>query len=151
MENLGIQPSEFELAELKDINSFTITLGLWKACVSINTVSQCSSLRTGVLPSAQNAQMLSARSFITIACILSGFAATCVIACLLVKEDSNGILVKLAKILSVVALVGGIIGVAAGINFTIPNSLLRINVASILGIIALVFNLVGAVVVLLIK
>jgi hypothetical protein len=95
--------------------------------------------------------MQTARAFITIACILSAVTTACVVGCAFVKEDSNGILIRLAKVLSFVTLVGGIIGVAVGISHAIPHSLVRISVAAILGIIALVFNLASAIVVLLIK
>jgi hypothetical protein len=56
-----------------------------------------------------------------------------------------------AKVLPFATLVGGIIGVAVSISFTFPISLGQISVASILAIIALLFNLAGAIAVLMIK
>jgi hypothetical protein len=148
---IGLAISDLNEQELADIKSMTIAYGLWQYCGSVNSMSACVSMDSVVLPSNINAQMLAARAFITIACILSGIATVCVVVCGFVKEDSSGILVRLAKVLPFATLVGGIIGVAVGIVYAIPSSVLRIGVASILGIIALVFNLIGAIVVLFIK
>ena len=54
-------------------------------------------------------------------------------------------LIKTVKLLSFTTLVGGIIGVAVGITFAMPDGRFQIAVASIISIVALVFNLLGAI------
>jgi hypothetical protein len=56
----------------------------------------------------------------------------------------------LGKVLSIGSLIAGIIGVALGISF-IKRATFDIGVSSILGIIAIVFNLGGAIATLIIE
>jgi hypothetical protein len=124
------------------------TLGLWSVCGPLNGISECGTL-IGVV-SDMHAKMMSARAFVTISCILSSLSVIFILSIILVKEDLKRTMAILAKVLSIGSLIAGIIGVALGISFIIGMKF-NIGVSSILGIIASVFNLGGAIATLIIK
>jgi hypothetical protein len=97
-----------------------------------------------------HAKMMSARSFVTISCILSSLSVVFILSIILVKEDLKRTMAILGKVISIGSLIGRIIGVALGISF-IKEATFNIGVSSILAIIAVVFNLGGAIAILIIK
>ena len=88
--------------------------------------------------------MLAARAFVTIACIMSAVSAPCLFAYLLQSADSNRIMSMISKILPFVSLIAGIIGVAVGIAFVTYQDHFKVHAAAIVGIVAVVINLAGA-------
>jgi hypothetical protein len=87
----------------------------------------------------------------TIACILSALSALCILACGFVVTSSDKILILVAKALPLVTLVAGIIGVAVGISAVSTGGPGSLGVAAILGIIAVIINLAGGIVAILIQ
>ena len=78
------------------------------------------------------------------ACILSAFAAICLFTRVVESLGSNTIVSLISKGLPVLSLISGIIGVALGISFATFGTL-KIGGAAIVAIVALIVNLVGAV------
>jgi hypothetical protein len=93
--------------------------------------------------------MTIARVFVTISCILLSFSILSILSILLVQEDSKRILALLTKVLSIGSFIAGIVGLALGIAFVMNHNELgikyKIGVSSILAIIAVIFNLGGAI------
>ena len=135
-----IIPNESELGE-----GMTVTIGLWRCCFSMDGESVCEGWPMKNLLRSALLKIQSARAFITIACILSAFTTLCSLACAFIEGNSRKMLIKTVKLLSFTTLVGGIIGVAVGITFAMPDGRFQIAVASIISIVALVFNLLGAI------
>ena len=91
------------------------------------------------------------RAFVTLACIFSGLAALCMLACALISTDLSKTLTLLGKILSFITVGVGIIGVAVGISAVSTGGEGSLGVAAILGIIAVIINIAGAIVSMLIQ
>ncbi|CAF0891117.1 unnamed protein product [Adineta steineri] len=100
-------------------------------------------------------KILAARAFITLACIISGICGTLsVIYCAISGERSARPLILTKKCLAVACLIMGIIAIAIGISATMTaqNGIkLRLGVAAILGIVGVGINLIGTVIILLVK
>jgi hypothetical protein len=97
-------------------------------------------------------KMLTARAFILNACVLSSFGSLCIVLCTLVNPNYKRLLIILAKIVSFIGLMLGIVGVSVGISFVLTDDTQwKLGVASILSIIALVFNLIGVIASIIIK
>ena len=131
------------------------TFGLWQGCASTSIAKVCldicpvTSYDSGPCP-----KTIAARAFVTLACILSGISALCLFACAVTGDNTNRTLLLAGKGLVFVCLVMGIIGVAVGISGAIDigaANKLDVGAAAIIGIVALIFNLGGAIVSLLIK
>ena len=122
--------------------------GLWRACRLIYDQWVCGNLicadPTGAGASIC-AKMYAARTFVTLACIFSILSAICLLARLVEKIGSNRVLGLLVKGLPVLSLLMGIIGVPIGIVFIVKDAEFQIAAGSILAIVALVINLIGAV------
>ena len=100
---------------------------------------------------------MAARAFVTISCILWAFTILSILSMLSIEKNFKRHVSLVAKGLAIACLTSGIIGVALGIHFSVEilNLLAaelgiqglksKISVSSILAIIALVFNLAGAV------
>ncbi len=104
-------------------------------------------------------KMVAARLFITMASILSTLSILSIISILLVDANSKQRMALTTKFLSIGSLVVGIISLGLGINYVItlidgetdPTEKVQIYTASILAILAVVFNLIGAIATLMIK
>ncbi len=100
-------------------------------------------------------KILSARAFLTLACILSGIATTAsIISCAVTGDTTPRLLLLTTKILAFACLLTGIIGVALGVNATMTAASdikLRLGDAAIIGIVGIGINLIGAIATLLVK
>ncbi len=125
----------------------TTTVGLWGRCITTDGQLECAD---GFLTTPNRyAMIISARVFVTIACILSSFSILSILLILLVKPDSKRILTLLTKVFTIGSLIAGILGVAIAIIFVLKDDQSKlafvIGVSGILGIIAVVFNLAGTI------
>ncbi|CAF4271399.1 unnamed protein product, partial [Rotaria sordida] len=91
--------------------------------------------------------MYVARTFVTVACIEAALAAVCAV---LGGLGRPGGYKTAAKILAIVTLFVGIVGVGVGISFTNGGGA-TMDAGAIMGIIALVLNLVGSILAFLIQ
>lgn len=134
-----------------DVGNVESNTGLWRACVSIGDERICSNLRSTCSGLSGDdlgfcSKMLASRAFLTIACIISGLSALCLIAYALISTDSNQAITLLSKIIPLVSFVAGLIGIAVGIAFiTDPLLKFKLSAAAIVGIIAVVINAIGAI------
>ncbi len=100
--------------------------------------------------------LVAARVFLILSCILSSFTVL-ILSILLISENFKRTILKFGKFFSFVSLIGGALGMAFGITFALAkdaftnNIHLNIGVSSILVIIAVVFNICGAILTLIIK
>ena len=126
-----------------------VQLGLWRFCQQQQGQSICIAFDCNTdttKDSALCSKMQAARAFVTMACILSAFAAICLFTRVVESLGSNTIVSLISKALPILSLISGIIGVALGISFATSATLnLKIGGAAIVAIIALIVNLVGAV------
>lgn len=98
--------------------------------------------------------MIVARAFVTIACILSALSVLCLVAWTVIRTELNRIVLIVGKVLPLVSLIAGIIGVAVGIAFIVqsPSEILfKISDAAVLGITAVAGNIIGAILALMIR
>ncbi|CAF1482332.1 unnamed protein product [Adineta steineri] len=136
---------------------YTNSYGLWQYCSTVSGSTTCANINC---PSATDDngycnRLMASRAFMTIACILSGIAAICLLICAFIDEKISRILLLAAKVLAFVCVIMGIIGVATGgsaiqVYFQNTNQL-NFSTGFALGIVAIVINLVGAIVSLFIK
>ncbi|CAF1069151.1 unnamed protein product [Adineta steineri] len=135
----------------------TDTYGLWQACRTYSTTSTCANINC---PASGNdngycGRLMAGRAFMTLACIFSGIAAICLLVCAFADEKISRILTIAGKVLAIVCVIMGIIGVATGgsaqqvlwqgtnqLNFTAGFGL---------GIVAIIINIVGFIVSLFVK
>ncbi len=134
----------------------TSTVGLWRVCGPIDKEGRGGSVCGDIikLPTDIYGKMMGARAFVTICCIISSLSVVSILLILFVEENLKGKMSILAKALAFASLVGGIIGVAVGMAFAmkiVGSKADNIGVSSILGIIAIVFNLAGAITTFIIK
>ena len=139
-----------------DLVSIKFSVGLWRSCVSVPDNKVCvngpdpsiCSLITGETADVCH-KMIAARAFITIACIISGISAVCFFARTLETINQNKMVIMTSMGLAIGSFVAGVIGLALGITATTATGSLpvkvSINAAAILAIIAVVINLIGAV------
>ncbi|CAF3992774.1 unnamed protein product [Adineta steineri] len=131
--------------------SYTSTYGLWKICASSLSVTECVPVKcsTAIGDSSFCSRILAGRAFMTLACILSGITSICLFICAFIDEKTSRILLLIAKALAFICLIMGIISVAAGGSTiqTLSQDGVKCNLsaASILGIIAIIINLVGVI------
>ncbi len=134
------------------------TIGLWRTCSPITNLGQvCVSV--GCPPSEGDtgsfcSKILAARAFVTLACIMSGISTLLLFISVATSDNAKQILLMAAKGLAFACLVMGIIGVAVAINGTTETALetkLDWGASAIIGIIAIVLNLCGAIATVLIK
>ncbi|CAF1415076.1 unnamed protein product [Adineta steineri] len=135
----------------------TAAYGLWQICGSGPGVKECVSIKCPAAAGDSSfcSKILAGRAFITLACILSGIAAICLLLCAFTDVGKNRILLLITKALAFVCLIMGIIGVATGASTiqTMGEGIVKfkLGVASIIGIITIIINLVGAVASVFIK
>ncbi|UJR18996.1 hypothetical protein I4U23_022126 [Adineta vaga] len=145
--------------------SLSNEIGLWRACakgsIDNSAASKCGTFNANA--SDMKSNIMAARAFVTISCILWALAILSILSILFLDESLKSHISSAAKGLAIACLISGIIGVALGIHFAMEelNQLAdaanlkdirsKMNVSSILAIIALVFNLAGAVATFFIK
>lgn len=135
----------------------SINQGLWRGCQNTADGSLClsttSSCPSGLPPSILSIchKMIAAKAFMTFACLLSVFSVLCIFSNLTDNTNSNSMTIMACRILPGVCVVSGIIGVALGIAYINDQEVLSIGAAAILGIVAIVLNLGGAALTILIR
>ncbi|CAF3117039.1 unnamed protein product [Rotaria sp. Silwood2] len=136
--------------------STEITTGLWRICSSAPNIKTCVAISC---PSESDetsfcSKILTARAFVTLACILSGISAICLVVYAIQGDKTPRILLLATKGLVFACLIMGIIGVAVGINATVSgDSLIKLDfgAAAIIGIVAIIINFIGAIITALIR
>jgi len=134
-------------------------IGLWRTCTSPPNLGQrCVDIKCPLEGVTTNAcsQILAARAFVTLACIMSGFSALLLFASVATADNIRRILLIAGKGLAFTYLIMGIIGIAVGINVTTDTkgefgTQLSWGASAIIGVIAIVLNFCGAIVSVLIK
>ena len=126
------------------------TTGLWKSCMIASGHTECDDY-TCSSGNSSCGKILAARAFVTIACILSIISAVSLFVSLVASDRLRSMLLLVGKLLAWICLIAGIIGVAIGIDTLTRYESERVpwGASSIIGVIALVVNAVGAVVSLL--
>ncbi|CAF1631779.1 unnamed protein product [Adineta ricciae] len=147
-----LSKAQFDLAES--------SIGLWRVCLTVFGVHTCSdhvSSCESIKGEHANVchKMLAARAFMTLACIFSAISATCLFACLLESINKNTNVITMIKIIPFVCFIMGIIGLALGISYTTvtgPEIIsMSLGAGAILAIIAVILNLIGAILALIIR
>lgn len=141
------------------VESVEITFGLWRGCVFTGDENEipCSDILcpSENLSSSTCAKIRAAGAFIAITCLFSGICGLlCIVYCAMAGDKKLRKLLLTQKILALASLVTGIIGVALGIAGTtgIPSdTTLKMGDAAIIAIAAVVGNLIGAVLLVLVK
>lgn len=124
-----------------------VKAGLWRVCGQTNFGFYacgeyiCNQLGGGLTRSCDKIQ--AARAFVTIACILSGIAALCLLAQLVDSIGDNRLIGLISKFLPLTSLIAGVIGFAVGVAFILGDFKLTFGAAAILAVVALVTNLIG--------
>lgn len=134
-----------------------IKVGLWKYCIiDPNLGSQCSAIaypNSGFDPEGFYIKTRVAQAFITLACIMSGLSVISVLSTVEIDNHKRKILL-IGRILAVISLITGIIGVAVGMNIITDTPLethLGWGASVIIGIVAIIINFCGAITSFLIK
>jgi hypothetical protein len=138
---------------------YELKIGLWQSCETDPNIGQvCVGITCPQQDDTTNicSRLLAARAFVTLACIISGFSALLLFACVATGDNTRRILLIAGKALAFVCLVMGIIGIAVGINVTTDTNgefgiQLSWGASAIIGVIAIVLNFFGAIVSVLIK
>ena len=128
------------------------TTGLWKSCMIASGHTECDDY-TCSSGNSSCGKILAARAFVTIACILSIISAVSLFVSLVASDRLRSMLLSVGKLLAWICLIAGIIGVAIGVDTLTRYESERVpwGASSIIGVIALVVNAVGAVVSLLVN
>jgi hypothetical protein len=139
-----------------ETDSVGVNIGIWKACSTQNNQKVCGALTCANNNDTSTAcqKILAVRILLTGACIFAVISAICLFLCALTSENINPKLLLSTKILVIICLIMGIIGVILGFNMTggAPQAVqMKLGVAAYMGIIGIVFNLGGAVAAMLIK
>ncbi len=95
--------------------------GLWQSCETDPNIGQvCVGITCPQQDDTTNicSRLLAARAFVTLACIMSGFSALLLFACVATDDNIRRILLIAGKGLAFTCLIMGIIGVTVGINVT---------------------------------
>lgn len=157
-DTLALQKSENHTKKFSDIFIFISVfrgtigslaqIGLWRACVVISGQTDCGSIGCSSTFDSQCGKLLTARAFMTIGCISLFVSTLLLIICLVQGANASPRLLLVDKVVSFVAFGAGIIGVGTGISFVTYGGLYKVGAAAIVGIIAVIFNLAGAILVL---
>lgn len=124
---------------------YTATQGLWKVCVSERCLSySCSSVNLSC------GQIMAARAFITLNCIILPIAGAILILTQLMGQYNNAGSMNAAKILSILGVVFGAISLGVGLN-ALNQGAGSIGPGAGVGIAAIIINLVGSIVSFLIR
>ncbi|UJR15553.1 hypothetical protein I4U23_002492 [Adineta vaga] len=144
--------------ECKQSNeSVSRKIGLWQFCFSIYDDSNCDSVEC----SSNNgnaglcSRIVAGRAFMTLACILSGICTICLFICAVLGENVHRLVLVGSEILAFVCVILGIIGVGVGgsISTLLSGNGIQYSfgAAAIIGVIAIIINLAGAILTLFIK
>ncbi|CAF1502116.1 unnamed protein product [Adineta steineri] len=131
--------------------------GLWKICGSGPGVKECISIKCPAATGDSSfcSKILAGRAFITLACILSGITTIFLFICAVIDEKISRILSLAAKVLAFVCVIMGIIGVGTGGStlktLSVGDFKFSFGAAFIIGIVAIIINLVGAITSIFIK
>lgn len=132
-----------------------VTTGLWKGCVSTLGVQACTSVKCNDnMPSSTCSKLLAGRAFMTLACIISAVSALCFLLSIFLSDGMRSAVLVIGKGLAFVCLAMGIIGVAIGIVAITDGQLgngIALGAGSIIGIVALIVNLFGVVLSIVVK
>ncbi|CAF5086136.1 unnamed protein product, partial [Rotaria magnacalcarata] len=132
------------------------TIGLWRACISINGPTKCGNIISDCeLYRGQAIQrchkMIAARAFVTIACILSALSAVCIFTYIIIQTETNQILFMISKVLPILSFIAGIIGLAVGIAFITSSDSVKLSSATFVDIVAVAINVIGAILAVLVR
>ncbi|CAF1527983.1 unnamed protein product [Adineta ricciae] len=154
LQQLGLAPDE-----VSELVSIKTTIGLWRTCDTLAGIKICVDLPSSCsLTKGQSEsicqKMITARAFLTLACILSGISVLCLFAGIVLTDHQQKIILLTSKILTVGSFLTGVIGLSVGIAYAtstggLPLSV-SLNVAAILVIVAVVLNLCAAIFALII-
>ncbi|CAF1344907.1 unnamed protein product [Rotaria sp. Silwood1] len=134
-----------------------VTYGLWRYCPSTPDGKTCEDLScpSEIFETGFCNKILAARTFLTLACILSCTSGIIwVLFCAVTVDTTPRLLLLVDKGLTFGCLLAGIIGVAVGISATMnaeSEMKLRLGAAAIVGIVGIVTNIVGALLSVLVK
>ena len=133
------------------------TIGLWQVCgIDETGGTSCEKFSCTSGPEKELEfckKIIASRAFVTLVCIISSISAILLVVLIVGSQTSNQIVLIVIKILPIICLVMGIIGVALGANATTSgmNSGFKLGPAAIIGIVAIIMNFFGAVVTLLVS
>ena len=145
----GIEP-----VGTSDLNGSYRAAGLWLECNWNTKNSSCIRLPltcSGVSSSSLCLKRIFARVFLTAACLVSLLSALCLFISIVLKSKLHRILTLVAKILPLISLVFGFIGVALGIAYVAGDLTNTIREAAILGITGVCANIIGVLLALAIR
>ncbi|CAF4226642.1 unnamed protein product [Adineta steineri] len=135
----------------------TAAYGLWKICGSGPGVKECVSIKCSAATGDSSfcSKILAGRAFMTLACIFSGITTICLFICAFIDGKISRILSLAAKVLAFVCLMMGIISVGTGGStlktLSVGDFKFSFGAAFIIGIVAIIINLVGAITSIFIK
>ena len=134
----------------------SFTIGLWKSCVKFNSKTTCANFACVGSHGGICDKIKAARAFMTLACLVSGVAVILLITMIVLNKSINSLFLLIIKILPIVCLLMGIIGVGLGADGTrsfgsLGTKKLSLGPAAIVGIIGILINLVAAILTFLIK
>ena len=135
----------------------TVATGLWRTCITGVGTTVCSDFKcvSGSDTTGVCERVMAGRAFMTLACILSGICTIAFFTFGAMKDHHHRLLLLFFKILGFVCLAMGSIGVGVGGSILqVLNEkadVFRLGAAAILGIIAVVFNLVASIAALFAK
>lgn len=131
--------------------------GLWEACrLDPYLGSQCSSIKCPYIefaPISSCNRTIAARAFVTLACIASALSVIFILSITIDDTTKKSVLI-FGRIFAIASLIFGIVGVAVARNLIIVTGSihnLRWGSSSIMGLIAIIINFVGALTSFLIK
>ncbi|CAF3411066.1 unnamed protein product [Rotaria socialis] len=111
--------------------------GLWQTCYS----GQCSQLDNS---SPIDSKLQAARAFMTLACIVTPFAAGCLMF-VIVMNKFESLFLWIGKGLSSVSFIFGLIGMATGISYFNSSSSVSLGAAAGVSIVGVILNFIGAI------
>ncbi len=136
--------------------NISFTAGIWKICITVIKTTECLAISCGKggVDFGVCDKTIAAKILLTCTCIIAAISALCFFLVAQKSENINQKLLLTMKILVFISLIMGIISVSAVIiatRSTIPQLKLRLGVSAYLGIIAIIINLIGAIIAVLIK
>ena len=134
-------------------DGITAEVGLWASCASVGDTRKCERVTVCDLDASLTVctKLKVARAFMTIACLLAPIAAIVFFIQVVLGSNLRKALVYIGVVLTAVTLIAGIIGVAVGGALIGEDSGAKLAAAAIIGIIALIINLVGVIIGILVS
>ncbi|CAF1300647.1 unnamed protein product [Rotaria magnacalcarata] len=112
--------------------------GLWQTC----SAGSCTKLDDFL---SIDSKLQAARAFMTLACIVTPFAAGCLIF-VIVMNKFESLFLWIGKCLSSVSFIFGLIGMATGISYFNSSSVVTLGAAAGVSIVGVILNFIGAIV-----